>query len=154
MSLRIDNQTDWDGRNLRTLCHRVIEHTDGYFDRCIEIKTSRSQGKERAWRLAKNDDSCTVGTTYSMYRGRASVGSRRYLYMGVPKVERNVGGEWLRHEFNEVQFARVLEHEIAHNRGLRHGEMTDDIRYCQQDIDYVEDIDVQPKPTVELKTIE
>jgi len=69
--------------------------------------------------------------------------------MGVPKVEREVNGEWLRHEFDEVQFARVLEHAIAHNRWLRHGDMVDDVRYCRQDIDYVDDITVEPKPSWE-----
>lgn len=147
MRLTIDNQTDWDGRALRTLCRRVIDHTDGY-GRRIEVKTSRSNRKESKWRLAREDGSCHVGTAVNMYRGRASLNSRRKLYMGVPKVEREVDGEWLRHEFNEVQFARVLEHEILHNQGLRHGEMTDDVRYCRQEIDYADELpEVTPKPS-------
>lgn len=151
MSLTIDNQTNWDGRHLRTLCRRIIEHTDGYFHRTIDVRTSKSHRKDRKWEVARKDDeTCKVGTAMNMYRGRASIGSRRYLYMGVPKVERHVGGEWLRHEFDEVQFARVLEHEIAHNRGLRHGDMVDDVRYCRQDIDYATDLpSVEPKPSWE-----
>lgn len=152
MSLTIDNQTDWDGRRLRTLCRRVIEHTDGHFDRRIEIKTSKANQKETKWRLARKDDGCHVGTAENMYRGRASLGSRRKLYMGTPMVEREVGGEWLRHEFDEVQFARVLEHEILHNQGLEHGDMTDDVHWCRQDIGYADELpEVVPKPSFESK---
>lgn len=139
MSLTIENHTDWDGRDLRWLCRRVIEHTDGYFDRAITIRTSRSQNKEVRWE---------EGIDQNLYRGRASVGTRRYLYMGVPLPEREVNGKLLRHKFNAVQFARVLEHEILHNQGLRHGDMQDDVRYCNQEIDYdLSDLTVSTKPS-------
>lgn len=141
MSLTIENETDWDGRHLRQLCRRVIEHTDGYFNRTITVKTSKKNHKEFHW-----ERNLSAGLS-SVYRGRASVNSRRYLYMGVPKPIREVDGDTKRHEFNVKQFARVLEHEIAHNRGLRHGDMIDDVRYCQQDVDYVDDLSVKPKPS-------
>lgn len=160
MALKIDNDTNWDGRDLRRLCKVVIEHTDGYtsrygngvVDRVIEIKTSKSQGKEHMWEAAAEADGSAVGTARRMYRGRASIGSRRRLYMGVPMAEREVDGEWRRHEFDPVQFARVLEHEILHNQGLRHGDYADDVRYCRQEIDYADELPaVSPKPSFESR---
>lgn len=155
MSLRINNETNWDGRHLRTLCKRVIDATDGHYHRTIDIKTSRSRGKERAWEFANEhcDEQSTVATTHSMYRGYASLGSRRKLYMGVPKVERKVNGEWLRHKFDVVQFARVMEHEVLHNQGLRHGDMVDATRYCSQDVDHMDldGVTVEPKPSFEFQ---
>lgn len=142
MSITIENETDWDGRHLRKLCRRVIEHTDGYFNRTISVKVSKKSSKDFHWEKNLSNGLSQV------YRGRASVGSRRYLYMGVPKPIREVNGERKRHEFHVVQFSRVLEHEIAHNRGLRHGDMTDDVRYCKQEIDYVDDMTVEPKPSL------
>lgn len=144
MTLRIENETDWDGRDLRVLCRRVIEHTDGYLDRTIEVKTSKTRNKDWYWEKGSGLGGC--------YRGRASVGSRRFLYMGVPKPVREVDGEVMTHEFDEAMFARVLEHEIAHQRGLRHGDMIDETRYCRQELDYVDDIDVATKPSVEVPT--
>lgn len=120
----------------------MIEHTDGYFTRTIEVKVSKANYKEFHW-----EKNLSAGLS-SVYRGRASLNSRRYLYMGVPMVEREINGEMKRSEFNVKQFARVLEHEILHNQGLRHGEMTDDVRYCRQPIDYVDDIEVLPKPSL------
>lgn len=154
MSLSIENHTNWDGRKLRSLCKRVIQNTDGYLSRTITVRTSKSHRKERKWKVAReSDDDCHVGTAMNMYRGRASLDSRRYLYMGVPMVEREVDGETLRHQFDETQFARVLEHEILHNQGLRHGDMRDEVRYCRQDIDYdLSDITVSPKPSLDLQT--
>lgn len=154
-SLTIKNETDWDGRDLRTLCRRVIDKIDGRTERTIRIATSRSSGKERMWKFARKDDGCTVGTARRMYRGYAyyprgsrNVNLHRAVYMGVPKVYRDIDGERLVHEFSPRMFARVLEHELWHTRGLRHGEMTDAVRWCGQDIDYVDDITVRPKPSV------
>lgn len=155
MPLTVENHTDWDGRDLRRLCRRVVKHTDGHLNRTVTIKTSKSRGKETLWDMGDRhtDEECRVGTVRNLYRGRASLGSRRKLYMGVPKPERKVDGRWLRHEFDPRMFARVLEHEIRHNQGLRHGDMTDDVRYCRQDIDYdLSDIEVTPKPSYEFRT--
>lgn len=141
MSLTIDNQTNWDGRDLRRLCARVIEHTDGVTHRTIEVKTSRARNKEWRW---ENGFS-------GVYRGRAYLNNTfKPIYMGVPKVEREVNGELRRHEFDSEQFARVLEHEILHNQGLRHGDMHEDVQYCRHDLRFdVSDITVSPRPTWE-----
>lgn len=151
--MKIDNQTDWDGRHIRRLCRTVIDHTDGKVrGRRIKIYTSRSAGKDRSWEVAIDatpDDSNVAATVRSMYRGYAYY-NRLKIGMGVPKPERKVDGEWYRHDFDSTLFARVLEHEIAHNRGLRHGEMVDSLRYCSQDIDY--DLpDVEAKPSYEYR---
>lgn len=151
--MKIENHTDWNGRDLRQLVRRVVKNTDGRMHRTVTIRTSKSNRKESKWRVARRDSSCVVDTAANLYRGRASVNSTRYLYMGVPKVTREVDGEQLVHHFEPHQFARVLEHEIAHQRGLRHGDMTDELRYVRQDIRYdLSDIEVKPKPTV-LETL-
>lgn len=138
MGLSIDNQTDWDGRALYRLCRRVIKQTDGHMDRTVIIRTSRARDKEWRWENGMS----------GVYRGRASIGRRSYLYMGVPKIEREVNGEMRRAVFDPEQFARVLEHELAHHRGLRHGDMTEDLLYCKQELGYdVSDVEVEPKPT-------
>lgn len=150
MRLTIDNQTEWDGRDLRVLCRRVIDHTDGY-GRRIEIATTKRNKREKELNWKVNGDGSTCRTNRMLYSGYASINSRRKLYMGVPKVEREIDGQWYRAEFNPVEFARVMEHEILHNQGLRHGDMTDDTRYCQQDVSHmgVEDLTVNPKPSFE-----
>lgn len=150
MALRITNETDWDGRQLRTLCKRVIAATDGHYNRRIEIKTSRSHWKDKRYKHAvETGEGCRTG----LYRGRASLGTRRKLYMGVPKPERKVDGEWLRHKFDVIQFARVMEHEVLHNQGLEHGDMVDETRYCRQDVDHMDldGVEVTPKPSFEFQ---
>lgn len=142
MSLTVDNQTEWDGRHLRSLVRTVIKQCGMSVNRRVTVKTSGVAGKENRWFLTDGQDA-------GLYRGYAYYNSRR-SQVTVPKIERKVRGEWLRHDFMSKAFARVLEHELAHNRGMRHGEMTDDLRYCRQDIDY--DLPtVEPKPSFESR---
>lgn len=145
MSLTINNETDWDGRHLRTLCRAVIERIDGEFNRTIDIRISKASGKEWRWERIESE-----GGTRGLYRGRASPDSRRYCYMGVPYPARKVNGRWLRHEFDPEQFARVLEHELFHQLGLRHGEMNEAVQYCRQSVPYAEEFEVRPKPSWEF----
>lgn len=151
MALTIENETDWDGRQLRTLCRRVIDATDGHRNRTIQIKTSRSRNK--GWRWA-NAEGQGKGCRSGLYTGYAYLNTKyRPIYIGVPKVERKINDEWRHLGFDEIQFARVLEHEILHNQGLRHRDMIDDTRRCTQDVDHIDldGITVEPKPSYEWR---
>ena len=152
MTLYVDNQTDWDGRDLRKLIRRVIEHTDGQFDRHVEIYTGRP--KCIAWEstVERNDmepgDPLRPGR--NVYHGKATYPPRRKIWMSAPKPYREIDGEIYPVEFAPEWFARVLVHEIAHNRGVRHREMNNAMQYCTAglDVSYVDGLTVRPKPSV------
>lgn len=134
--MKMKNTSDWETKPLKEICKRVIDHTDNHTDRTIRIETSKASYKNWRW---KNQ-------TKGLYSGRASMNSRRKLYIGVPKAKREIGEEEKTLQFNKKQFARVLEHEILHNQGVGHREMRDDIQATEQEIEYeIDDIEVKPK---------
>lgn len=62
------------------------------------------------------------------------------------------GGRWMKltlpgdpAKVNGLEFARVIEHEIAHNLGIRHPEMDTLTRYCKQSVPWAEGLALRVK---------
>ena len=138
--MKLTNETKWDTRNLRTLCLKVLKKMGG--SRYTRIKIITSKGGK--------------------YGGLASLGAT-WIKMRVPAIQHTtlaqgndgkLQTQTVPSEFNVIKFTQILEHEIGHNQGLRHKEMSD---WWNFNVDYVKDLKVSPikeKPKQEVNLIE
>ena len=87
----------------------------------------------------------------SVHRGRATYGQ--------PGVQGSWIAMWLPRDPAKLQlstFARVFEHEVSHNLGVRHQDMSDNVRYCRGALPkWAEGLELtfqapKPKPKVDL----
>jgi len=123
--IKLLNKTCWNTRDLRKLIKATLEY-EGMSDRdlIIEITHTKVRG---IW-----DKKYLENVRSWYYRGLASVGGY-WIKMICPKdvikvkyydEENNeVKTKLVNHEFNVEMFAKVLIHELAHIRGLRHKDM-------------------------------
>lgn len=143
--MKLDNQTEWDTKELKELCKAVMKHE--------EISQTRQYIKV----IYKK----RTGYSEERYGGYAYY-NRKWVKMTVPRpqVRKQVVSEdgstkiaEVPHEFNAERFAQVLTHELGHNRGLRHKDMPYSNRL---DCKYVKDFKVglakpKKKPKRDLK---
>ena len=104
-SLRIENETRYDTRAIRT-----------YAIRCLRALNLQVRGVIRV-----------AYTNKRRVAGAAAIGGERVFQSGLNMVmlmPRDPG------KLDVASFARVLHHEALHWRGVRHEDMTDDQRYC------------------------
>lgn len=129
--MRLVNKTKWNSKQLKALITENIRKAGldpvGYI---VEVVTGRSGGEG--------------------YSGCARY-SRQWFRMRVPALiitkdcfvgsdgkttYNEVQTKQMQTIFDSVKFSQVCQHELAHNRGVRHGEMDAGIRYCEQDEDW------------------
>ena len=65
------------------------------------------------------------------YRGRAGIGDNWIEMLPAPPGR-----------FKTKRFAQVFGHEVAHNLGYTHSEMTLDVRWCLQDVPWARGLQV------------
>jgi len=136
MKMKIKNETKWDTRDLRKLFKMVAKH-EGYEPHTIEV-TPRGRGGGRG------------GLGYGWIR--ISIPHKYYM--------QGSDGRWEKMELQELsgekikRIAKVLIHEIGHNRGLNHREMDS---FSNIDVSFIPDDFVirrkreKKKPKVDIK---
>lgn len=130
--MKLINKSGWDTKDLRKLCREAIKRSGAENHTKIIVKTRKGMGSHNI-------------------RGLAYVG-HPYIEMKVPPVmERryafsNTGNRQVVEEkpaeFDSVDFAKVLTHEIDHNLGLRHKDM---VSCSALDCEWAKDYIVKPK---------
>lgn len=142
--MKIVNKTNWNTKDLRKLCSRVLKKCGASPNTRIYIKTSRRLYSGRAgvgvnWihMFVPTTTQIRVNTIYSETKKTIGTDGKEY-----PAIER----------FDKIQeprtfdvkiFAQVLEHEIGHNLGLRsHRDM---VSHASLNVDYVKDLVIRPK---------
>lgn len=135
----VNNKTNWETKDLRKLCRAVIKHIGTRRHR-ITVEYSKK-------------------TSYDCYHGYAYINSIG-VTMFVPRETRRTikagdNGKSMTViesiKFEPEKFAQVLEHEIYHNMGLKHDEMSKEVLYCKQDCGYVKNLKVSVKTIKEKK---
>jgi len=105
--MRIKNETNYQTNDLLKFISAGIRAMGCEKNKIVRVASSHQR---KHWGCAPYG--------YKTPSGGWSEGSRLMFSLPSPK------------DLNLAEFARVVEHEIAHNMGLRHGEMDDNTRYC------------------------
>ncbi len=97
--MRIDNQTHWSTRNLKSFVVKVCdqEMVDVNYRKYLTVHFNYSK---------------KTGNGYDDYPGGYAGYNARYMYIHLPKDE-----------IYRPALAKVLAHEMAHNQGVRHKSM-------------------------------
>ena len=114
--MKLINNSKWDTNDLRRLIYANIIKAGMSIRRKIEVSTTHSNSIHEL----RN------------YSGRAGLNTN-WINLTVPKPDKT---------FNPIIFSQVLQHELAHNRGLRHKEMLD---WWTINQDWAKDFIVNPK---------
>lgn len=140
--MRLVNKTNWDSSDLKKLCLAVIKKMGAEgVTRSVSIETMTGRFTTQQ-KDSKN-----------LYHGRASIHGG-WIVMKVPQPVRNICVGFANHgyayekrpeTFCVERFVQVLEHEIGHNLGLRHGDMAS---LWKLPVGYVKDFVVNPKKIV------
>ena len=110
MKLYIDNKTSWRTADMRKLIRGALTSmgADGFPTYTVKIAYARRGGACGGW---------------GHYH-------RNSLMIALPKN----GNDLELQESSILEAARVLEHEISHNQGLKHGDMRKELRFAYQDV--------------------
>jgi hypothetical protein len=133
--MQLINKTKWDSKLLRKLCSVVVKHHGTRKNHRIRIETCKKR--------------------YCDYSGYAWI-SGKDIVMQVPPIARleyrqpmakGENGKWIKDlipsQFNSIRFAQILEHEIAHNLGIR--EHKNMVRSTDLNCDYAKEFVVLPQ---------
>jgi hypothetical protein len=147
--MQITNRTKWSTDDLRAIISAALKlrgvPSTGLV---VEIVPSRRRGQ---WKVTE-EGSVWESAVRDSITGVAYLGKMRehitpaWRNGGVEKREKRMRyGKWMRlrlpnpervtrgYALVRQHFAQVVEHEVAHLQGLRHGDMSDALRWCTQE---------------------
>lgn len=123
--MKVANETQYSTQDLRKFFLQGLKAMGAETNKVIRVVYSK---RGAHWGYASYGDSCFQG---------------RSILMSVPKGKLDL-----------LDFARVFEHEVSHNLGLRHKEMSEEVRRCVQEVTWHEGLQVRweeraPKPKLD-----
>lgn len=153
MKLSLNNKTKWNTKQLRKLCIAVIRHSGSHKHHQITIKTSKNQGLSGlasmygSWILMRVPKTSFITAVARYSTTETTIGSDGKTYpevLGFDKIVKET-------KFPVIDFAQVLEHEIGHNLGLRHNDMS---KVYDLDTSYLKDFVIEKQLPKEKKVID
>ena len=126
MKIRIINETDYNTSDLKKIIRLVCDELMVKEDKKITIKyRHRPRGTKQCWGQARLPLSYEREGEWSM--------------VTLPRVG-----------VDPVDFARVVKHELRHNLGVKHRDMTVEQKYCTTGCDWAKGMVIRRKSTVRL----
>lgn len=161
MKLKIDNQTNYETKDLKALFHKCMEQegVDTAFIKVIKFTPRRRSSGYVKRLIEKGELDCAKRMSSQIVNNQSNIHGYAFynshsIVMRLPEWRYGCSSEGLLikepiQEFNQEEvktIARVFTHEVGHNQCLHHKDMAD---WWNFDAEYVKDFKVRLKQKTE-----